>query len=248
MTLPRHETAAIPQPRSGAHDDHPHHIGTLDVLVSVGTDKHHFDRLLSWVEQWWLRQPVRPRLVVQHGSSRPPLIPGATPFLAHDQLGAAMAQARVVVTHGGPASITEARRHGHLPIVVARDPAYGEHVDNHQMLFAARMAAGGVIRLCASARELELALQEGLADSALRDRGPLGTGPAAGPPGNGQPGGPLGAGRTGGPQGTGTAAGLAAARMAAVHRVGQIVDDLVAGEPRRPERQSFRQRFLRGRG
>ncbi|WP_306213567.1 glycosyltransferase [Actinoplanes sp. RD1] len=198
MTLPRHETAAIPQPRSGAHDDHPQHTGTLDVLVSVGTDKHHFDRLLGWVEQWWLRQPVRPRLVVQHGSSRPPLIPGATPFLAHDQLGAAMAQARVVVTHGGPASITEARRHGHLPIVVARDPAYGEHVDNHQMLFASRMAASGVIRLCSSARELELALRDGLSGFPAH----VTTAPAA-------------------------------AQMAAVHRVGQIVDGLLADKRRR---------------
>ncbi|GIE98570.1 glycosyltransferase [Paractinoplanes rishiriensis] len=150
---------------------------TADVLVSVGTDVHRFDRLMDWIETWYAALADRPSLLLQHGRSRAPAIPGAVPFLDHDALGAAMAGARVVVTHGGPASITEARRHGHLPVVVARDPAYGEHVDDHQMLFTARMAGAGLIRLCTTAGELTDALSEGLARSgAAGDRG---TGDAA---------------------------------------------------------------------
>jgi len=171
----------------------------LAVLVSVGTDVHRFDRLMDWLEYWWSGRPDRPRTLVQHGRSRPPAIPGAAPFVEHDRLVAAMAAARVVVTHGGPASIAEARRNGHVPIVVARDPAYGEHVDNHQMLFAARMARLGVIRLCGTVGELAAALDDGLA----------------------VPGGAAGA------------LDPYAARAAAVARVGQIVDDLVAGARRR---------------
>ncbi|MGX6605975.1 glycosyltransferase [Micromonosporaceae bacterium Da 78-11] len=136
---------------------------TPEVLVSVGTDVHRFDRLMTWLETWYAGRPDRPAMLVQHGSSRAPVIPGATPFLGHDELTAAMAAARVVVTHGGPASITEARRHGHVPVVVARDPAYAEHVDNHQMLFAARMSAAGLIRLCTTADELAARLREVLA-------------------------------------------------------------------------------------
>lgn len=133
-----------------------------DVLVSVGTDVHRFDRLMGWLETWHAAHAGDLTMIVQHGSSRAPGIPGATPFLGHDELDAAMASARAVVTHGGPASITEARRHGHVPIVVARNPAYDEHVDDHQMLFTARMAGLGLIRLCAAQEELAAALDESL--------------------------------------------------------------------------------------
>jgi UDP-N-acetylglucosamine transferase subunit ALG13 len=139
---------------------------SLDVLAVVGTDVHRFDRLMDWLEGWYAARRDRPAMLVQHGSSRAPAIPGATAFLEHDRLTDAMARARVVVTHGGPASITEARRHGHVPVVVARDPAYGEHVDDHQLLFAARMAALGVVRLCATAGELAGSLELGLEDPA----------------------------------------------------------------------------------
>ncbi len=141
---------------------------TAPVLVSVGTDVHRFDRLMGWLESWHAGCPEPPTVLVQHGRSRAPAIPGAVPFLGHDELDAAMAGARVVVTHGGPASITEARRHGHVPVVVARDPAYAEHVDDHQMLFAARMAGLGLIRLCATADELSAALRDGLDDTVRR--------------------------------------------------------------------------------
>jgi UDP-N-acetylglucosamine transferase subunit ALG13 len=143
----------------------------LTVLVTVGTDVHRFDRLMDWLESWYAARPDRPAMVIQHGRSRAPTIPGGTPFLDHDSLTEAMARARVVVSHGGPASITEARRHGHVPIVVARDPAYREHVDDHQMLFAARMAAAGVIRLCATADEFGAELDRGIADPASASRG-----------------------------------------------------------------------------
>ncbi len=141
---------------------------TPDVLVSVGTDVHRFDRLMGWLETWHEARPDHPAMLIQHGSSRAPGIPGAVPFLTHDELNAAMAGARVVVTHGGPASITEARRHGHVPIVVARDPAHDEHVDDHQMLFTARMAGLGLIRLCATADDLTAALTDGLAGATRR--------------------------------------------------------------------------------
>jgi UDP-N-acetylglucosamine transferase subunit ALG13 len=132
----------------------------LDVLASVGTDVHRFDRLMTWLERWHATRPAPPAMLVQHGSSRAPAIPGATAFLDHDSLGDAMGRARVVVTHGGPASITEARRHGHCPVVVARDPAYAEHVDDHQLLFTARLARLGLIRLCATAEDLGAAIDE----------------------------------------------------------------------------------------
>ncbi|MFI7574330.1 glycosyltransferase [Micromonospora sp. NPDC049497] len=149
-------TAFVPQPREG-HDPAP------SVLVVVGTDVHRFDRLVDWLERWHAGRPSV-RVVLQYGHSRVPRLPGATPFLGHEELQRAMAEATLVVSHGGPATITEARRTGHLPIVVPRDPNHDEHVDNHQQLFARRLGTAGLVRLCWSEAELVAALDEGLAD------------------------------------------------------------------------------------
>ncbi|GIJ79690.1 UDP-N-acetylglucosamine transferase subunit ALG13 [Micromonospora phaseoli] len=134
------------------------------LLVAVGTDKHPFDRLVEWLREWHAEVAGAVVLTVQHGHTRVTGLPDAVPFLGHAELQAAMAAADLVVCHGGPATILEARRHGHLPIVVPRDPAQGEHVDDHQLLFARRLGAAGLIALCESRRELLDALAAGLAD------------------------------------------------------------------------------------
>ncbi len=134
------------------------------VLVVVGTDVHRFDRLMDWLRRWYDAQPRPPRLVVQYGTSTAPGLPGACEFLDHSGLQQAMADATLVVCHGGPATITEARRHRNLPIVVPRDPARDEHVDNHQQLFSRRLGAAGMVRLCEDESEFTAALDAGLAD------------------------------------------------------------------------------------
>ncbi|MDG4767500.1 glycosyltransferase [Solwaraspora sp. WMMD406] len=132
------------------------------VLVAVGTDRHRFDRLIDWLEQWQAAAAGRAAVHVQYGHSRAPRFEEATAFLDHDALQRAMAGASLVVCHGGPATILEARRHRHLPIVVPRDPAHGEHVDDHQLLFARRLSDAGLIRLCQTQAELAAALDAGL--------------------------------------------------------------------------------------
>jgi UDP-N-acetylglucosamine transferase subunit ALG13 len=135
------------------------------VLVTVGTDHHPFDRLVGWVDAWVAASPTRARCLVQHGTSRPPAYADGAAHLGHDQLGELMTHARAVVCHGGPSTIMEARRHGHRPIVVARAPELGEHVDDHQQRFARRLARQGMVRLVGTAAELEAALAAELSDS-----------------------------------------------------------------------------------
>ncbi len=119
---------------------------TRRVLVTVGTDYHAFDRLIRWADRWSETNPEA-RVVVQHGASRPPLVAIAVPFLSPTELQDEMAAADVVVTHGGPATITEARRTGRTPVCVPRDPRLGEHVDDHQQRFARFLAERGLVRL-----------------------------------------------------------------------------------------------------
>jgi UDP-N-acetylglucosamine transferase subunit ALG13 len=132
------------------------------VLVAVGTDHHPFDRVVDWVEGW-LRTSMGPvDVLVQYGTSREPRVARGSSLLDHADLQDAMSRATVVVTHGGPATITEARRHGKLPICVPRDPDRGEHVDHHQQQFARRMGTAGVVRLVETELDLQLALDEAI--------------------------------------------------------------------------------------
>ncbi|MFC5926752.1 glycosyltransferase [Micromonospora vulcania] len=134
------------------------------MLVAVGTDKHPFDRLVRWLEEWHRAVGEDVEMTVQHGHTRAPVVPGAVTFLGHDELQTAMAEADLVLCHGGPATILEARRQGHLPIVMPRDPAGGEHVDDHQQLFARRLGAAGLVALVETREALFEALTAGLAD------------------------------------------------------------------------------------
>jgi UDP-N-acetylglucosamine transferase subunit ALG13 len=134
------------------------------VLVAVGTDHHPFDRVVRWIDGWLADGgDARADVLVQHGSAAAPTRADGVAALDHEGLQDAMSRAAVVITHGGPATIREARAHGRLPICVPRDPALGEHVDNHQQLFAGRMGAAGVVRLATTEPELRAALEEALA-------------------------------------------------------------------------------------
>jgi UDP-N-acetylglucosamine transferase subunit ALG13 len=135
----------------------------------VGTDFHPFDRLVGWIDDWLERAGDGVRCVVQHGSSRPPRNASAAAYLSYTELQTAMGSADIVVCHGGPATITEARAHGHRPICVPRDPALDEHIDGHQQRFARRLGEAGLVRLAETPEALNVALAETLAQ-APRDR------------------------------------------------------------------------------
>lgn len=134
------------------------------LLVVVGTDHHPFDRVVSWVERWLAGgSGDRVRCVLQYGTSHPPAVTGARSYLGHAELQELMRDADVVVSHGGPATIMECRRTGHLPIVVPRDNQLGEHVDEHQRRFAQRLSEEGTVVLCESEEALRAALEGALA-------------------------------------------------------------------------------------
>lgn len=112
----------------------------IRVVGSVGTDHHPFGRLLDWIAAASSSIDGLDAFV-QRGAT-PPLEGLATvEYVAAAELEALMLDADVVVCHGGPGSIFLAVRCGHRPIVVARDPALGEHIDDHQMRYTARMVS-----------------------------------------------------------------------------------------------------------
>lgn len=136
---------------------------TARILVSVGTDFHPFDRVVSWVDGWARAHP-EDTVIVQYGTSMPPTTAEGIPLLDHSQLQAEIERADIVVCHGGPATITEARRHGHVPICVPRNPANGEHVDDHQLRFVRHLARGGLVAIAEDEDAFVVRLTEAVTD------------------------------------------------------------------------------------
>lgn len=124
-------------------------MSELDVLVILGTDHHRFDRLISWLDAF-LEQPGNEslRALAQHGDTTGPRHAEGVTIVPYDELQQLMRSATAVVTHGGPATMLEVRKQGRKPLVVPRDPALGEHVDQHQQEFSRRMGKLGLVTLC----------------------------------------------------------------------------------------------------
>lgn len=137
--------------------------GVYTVVVSVGTDHHPFDRLVQWIDEWAALHPDV-SIFMQRGTSTTPRRVASAEIVAHGDLLRLFAAADVVVSHGGPSTVMDARSSGRLPIVVPRDPSRGEHVDGHQMRFADHLDSHGLARLASSEFELRELLDAALDD------------------------------------------------------------------------------------
>ena len=126
------------------------------IFVTLGTHEQPFARALDLVAE--LEFEEEEEVVVQYG---------ATParsdlsnvewvdYLEWDALTQTMRRAEVVISHAGVGSTVTAIRAGKRPVVVPRLARFGEHVDDHQLQLAERLA------------QRELALVCGLGESLL---------------------------------------------------------------------------------
>ena len=131
------------------------HLPPPLVVVCVGTDHHPFDGLVGWVDRWAATATgARARVVVQHGTASPPDVAEARELIPHEELCEMFGLAAAVVSHGGPSTVMDARMVGSVPLVVPRDPSFGEHVDDHQMRFARHLDRHGLATLAADEADL----------------------------------------------------------------------------------------------
>lgn len=136
------------------------------VVVSVGTDHHRFDRLIQWTEDLAASRPDV-TFVVQRGTSRKPQGLASQELIPHADIQAMFRSAVVVVSHGGPSTVMDARAQGRLPIVVPRNPEFGEHVDGHQMRFAAHLDTNGIAKVAHTEVDFNRLVCEALDDPSL---------------------------------------------------------------------------------
>jgi UDP-N-acetylglucosamine transferase subunit ALG13 len=131
------------------------------VILSVGTDHHPFRRVVDWVAEW-AKDHSEHKVIIQRGTAPHPVGVESHELIAHDKLRELFGSATAVVSHGGPSTVMDARMAGKLPIVVARDPEWGEHVDAHQMRFAEHLNRYELARLVLTKEELFAALADAL--------------------------------------------------------------------------------------
>jgi UDP-N-acetylglucosamine transferase subunit ALG13 len=114
------------------------------IVVTVGTHEQPFDRLVRAAAELDGHEPM----LVQYGSSTVRSDRGEWfDYLSFDEMAEHARDARLFICHAGVGSIVLARRFGHRPIVVPRRHHLGEHVDDHQLSLATRLARAGVVTL-----------------------------------------------------------------------------------------------------
>lgn len=100
------------------------------VLVTLGTERFPFPRLIERARP----AASQAHVVWQTGHTPAPEgLPGEVhQWLSYDEMLSEMGKADVVVTHAGVGSVLASLSQGVVPLVLARSPKEGEHVDDHQ--------------------------------------------------------------------------------------------------------------------
>ncbi|MEM9133335.1 MAG: glycosyltransferase [Actinomycetota bacterium] len=133
------------------------------VVVSVGTDHHPFDRLVSAMDTWAAANP-EVDVVIQRGTAEATSHAPSHDLIPHNELCRLFGSALAVVVHGGPSTIMDARAAGRVPIVLPRNPDFGEHVDDHQLRFGRHLQTHSLARLAGDVDEVGSLLIEALVD------------------------------------------------------------------------------------
>lgn len=107
------------------------------IFVTVGTHEQQFNRLISCVDELKRDGIIHEDVFIQTGfSTYEPKHCRWSKLIPYEEMVKNVAEARIVITHGGPASFIMPLQVGKIPIVVPRQLQYGEHVNDHQVEFS----------------------------------------------------------------------------------------------------------------
>lgn len=111
------------------------------IFVTVGTHEQPFDRLIECVDNLKKDGTIIEEVVIQTGySNYEPKYCRWQKLFPYQEMVKLVAEARIVITHGGPSSFIMPLQIGKTPIVVPRRHDFNEHVNNHQVSFAKAVA------------------------------------------------------------------------------------------------------------
>lgn len=111
------------------------------IFVTVGTHEQPFDRLIKKIDELKRDNIIKEEVIIQTGfSTYEPQYCKWSKLIPYDEMTRNVENARIVITHGGPASFIMPLQIGKTPIVVPRQKQYNEHVNDHQLEFARNVA------------------------------------------------------------------------------------------------------------
>ena len=111
------------------------------IFVTVGTHEQPFNRLVKAVDELKREGVITEDVVIQTGfSTYEPEYCTWSKLIPYQDMLKNVEDARIVITHGGPASFIMPLQIGKTPIVVPRQHQFNEHVNDHQVEFARNVA------------------------------------------------------------------------------------------------------------
>lgn len=111
------------------------------IFVTVGTHEQPFNRLIQKVDELKKDGIIQEEVIMQTGfSTYEPKYCQWNKLLPYQQMIKNVSDARIVITHGGPASFVMPLQIGKIPIVVPRQHQFDEHINDHQVEFARNVA------------------------------------------------------------------------------------------------------------
>lgn len=111
------------------------------IFVTVGTHEQPFDRLVRYMDHRKERGKIGEDVVMQIGfGTYEPKYCTWERLISYEKMHSYTADARIVITHGGPASFLMPLQMGKVPIVVPRQARFHEHVNDHQVEFVQKVA------------------------------------------------------------------------------------------------------------
>ena len=111
------------------------------IFVTVGTHEQQFNRLIKKIDELKENNMIEEDVFIQTGyCTYEPKHCEWKPLIPYTEMIQKVKEARIVITHGGPASFIMPLQEGKTPIVVPRQKQYDEHINDHQVEFTQFMA------------------------------------------------------------------------------------------------------------
>ena len=111
------------------------------IFVTVGTHEQPFNRLIKKGDELKRDGVIQEDVIMQTGfSTYEPKYCEWSKLIPYQQMIKNVEDARIVITHGGPASFIMPLQIGKVPIVVPRQHKFDEHVNDHQVEFSRNVA------------------------------------------------------------------------------------------------------------
>ena len=107
------------------------------IFVTVGTHEQPFNRLIKAVDELKRDGDITEDVMMQTGfSTYEPRYCKWSKLISYQDMVKNVENARIVITHGGPASFIMPLQIGKTPIVVPRQHKFEEHINDLQVEFA----------------------------------------------------------------------------------------------------------------